>query len=740
VPRTLRSITTRCLAAAMVASTVTVVGVAPPALAQSIGLDPSFAGSGKVTIDAGDIRDVGTGVAVHPDGGVIVLGYAIRPGQLSDLIVTRLRPDGRPDATFGTSGRVTLPNHGSAGGAVVQPDGRILVASSPTVRLLANGTMDTTWRAAEPYGGGIAVQSDGFVLTGGYANDGPYIARMRTDGSLDAGFGVGGRARVEFVSPPDEFGMQSLSGIVVQRDGRIVVSGMLGYPGFISEPTSNLVLVRFTATGQLDTTFGDGGRVVADTSAGNWTPADLLLQGDGRIVAVGYVWTDGPTGWQEMALARYRSDGSPDPSFGTGGVALVRPPPTDDPRGMSWASGSMATAAAIDAAGRLVVVGRMMGFNQGDVAVTRITTRGAVDTTFNGGGWVRTDLSGENDEANAVAVQPDGKIVVVATSDVMHAGDIVVLRFVDGDPVGLLESMKVSASGRTASLSGWVADGDAASAVKVQIRVDMNLASTVVADGPRPDVGRADAHGFVGEVPLSPGNHSVCAHALNQGVGGDTLLSCQAVLVSSDPFGRLDTVARRPGGVLVEGWAIDYDTAAAVNVLVVVDGTYRQTLRAGALRPDVGVALPGTGKNHGYSGLVPLAAGMHNVCALAVNQSWGTDQWLGCKNVWVPVDPFGSLDGGVSAGGPAGVMVRGWAIDPDVAGPVTVHVYADGTFVGATVANQHRTDVEAVVPGYGPYHGYEAFLQGPGGSGHTVCTFAINQAGGANSLLGCFKG
>lgn len=82
--------------------------------------------------------------------------------------------------------------------------------------------------------------------TGGYANDGPYIARMRTDGSLDSGFGVGGRARVELVSPPNESAMQSLSGSVVQR-------------------------------------------VVANSTTGYWSPDDLVLRADGRIVVVGTV-------------------------------------------------------------------------------------------------------------------------------------------------------------------------------------------------------------------------------------------------------------------------------------------------------------------------------------------------------------------------------------------------------------------------------------------------------------------
>jgi uncharacterized delta-60 repeat protein len=351
------------------------------------------------------------------------------------------------------------------------------------------------------------------------------------------------------------------------------------------------------------------------------------------------VFQTGAYGYGHVAVARYRNDGTLDTSFAAGGLAVVQGPPTADPvHGGEFSGSSAAHSLAVDAAGRPVVAGVMMGVNNVDIALVRFTAGGALDTTFDGDGWVRTDTSGSKDEGEGVAIQPDGRIVMAATSDSYLAGDIVVAR---------------------------------------------------------------------------------------------------VAVVPSDPFGSLDTVGRRPGGVLVAGWAIDNDIAGPVTVHVYVDGTVRQALTANQLRADVGAVFGGTGDRHGFEGVLPMGPGSHNVCVLAANQGLGTNQFLGCKNVSVAFDPFGSFDH--TTFGPGGVVVWGWTIDPDVAGPVTVYVYSDGLFFGATTANTHRDGLDGILPGYGPNHGFEARFPGIPAGVHTICTFAINQAAGSHSLLGCIR-
>jgi hypothetical protein len=122
-----------------------------------------------------------------------------------------------------------------------------------------------------------------------------------------------------------------------------------------------------------------------------------------------------------------------------------------------------------------------------------------------------------------------------------------------------------------------------------------------------------------------------------------------------------------------------------------------------------------------------------NVPAPAVNPQ------LGCRTVVVSgLAPIGQVDSVGWDGGSA--RVRGWAIDPDVAAPVDVHVYVDGVNSAVVSASGSRPDVGAVYPAYGSNHGFDVSVPvGPGS--HTVCVYAINvPAPAVNPPLGCREG
>jgi len=93
-------------------------------------------------------------------------------------------------------------------------------------------------------------------------------------------------------------------------------------------------------------------------------------------------------------------------------------------------------------------------------------------------------------------------------------------------------------------------------------------------------------------------------------------------------------------------------------------------------------------------------------------------------------NPFGSLDEAGSVADQAKVRVRGWAIDPDTTSSITVHIYIDGAYAGATTANMSRPDIGAAYPGYGNNHGYEA-QYAIGSGAHEVCAYAINTGSGS---------
>jgi hypothetical protein len=206
------------------------------------------------------------------------------------------------------------------------------------------------------------------------------------------------------------------------------------------------------------------------------------------------------------------------------------------------------------------------------------------------------------------------------------------------------------------------------------------------------------------------------------------------VAVGSHPIGSLDLAVATPGAVRVAGWAYDPQAGTApIAVHVYVDAA-GYALTADGHRPDVDAVYPFAGESHGFDGVVPAAPGPHTVCAYGIDVGPGENAVLGCRTVVVPTgSPFGVLD--VAEGGAGSVSVAGWAIDPDSADPIAVHVYVDG--VGhAIVADVLRLDVGAAYPGMGPAHGFAATVAAPVGP-HTVCAYGIDVGPGENALLGC---
>jgi hypothetical protein len=203
------------------------------------------------------------------------------------------------------------------------------------------------------------------------------------------------------------------------------------------------------------------------------------------------------------------------------------------------------------------------------------------------------------------------------------------------------------------------------------------------------------------------------------------------------PFGSLDGVQAGPGSVTVGGWAIDPDTTSPIDVHMYVDGQGFVLGPAALSRPDVGSALGGFGDQHGFAAqLTGIAPGLHTVCAYGINVGPGQNNGIGCRSVVVPSgSPFGSLDAAIA--GPGSVSVAGWAIDPDTASPIAVHVYVDGQGFALGPASSSRPDVGAIFPGYGPNHAFNAQLTGIVPGPHVVCAYGINVGGGQNNGIGC---
>jgi hypothetical protein len=198
------------------------------------------------------------------------------------------------------------------------------------------------------------------------------------------------------------------------------------------------------------------------------------------------------------------------------------------------------------------------------------------------------------------------------------------------------------------------------------------------------------------------------------------------------PIGSLDDAAVGPGRVSVAGWSLDPDGADPIQVTVTIDDV-PHTLVANGLRPDIDQALPGYGPRHGFAGSFGVSGGFHMVCAYGLDASTGTRSLLGCRGVVVPTGPpVGSVDQVTRSG--SIVTVAGWALDPDTADPIDVHLVV-GSQILPVHASIIRPDVGLAFPGYGSSHGFVATFSAA--SPVSVCAFAINIGGGSNTLLGC---
>jgi uncharacterized delta-60 repeat protein len=273
---------------------------------------------------------------------------------------------------------------------------------------LSAGALDTTFGQggivlthfgffSNDQGQAVAVQPDGKILvagSGGSANSMFELARYNPNGSLDTTFGQGGKMSTSF-GP----GADSANALALQSDGKIVVVGS-AYMG--AATGTDFAVARYNADGSLDTSFGQGGLVTTNFTL-NYTDVaqGVALQADGRIVVVGHTNGGAATG-DNFAVVRYNSDGSLDTSFGQGGLVATN---------FRGTSSDDAYAVAIQSDGRMVLAGTSNAAGNYDFALARYNLDGSLDASFGTGGLLTTDFAGANDNAQAVVLQSDGKIV-----------------------------------------------------------------------------------------------------------------------------------------------------------------------------------------------------------------------------------------------------------------------------------------------------------------------------------------
>lgn len=342
------------------------------------------------------------------------------------------------DTRFGKRGKVVTAQAGrSLHGfrTLVQPDGKILVAASwaeprssrsalVVYRYLSNGKLDTrfgqrgsaevmTAPMATP--AGLRLLGDGSILAAGTVAigfDGEWVVgKFTPDGRRDATFGTAGfytTLGANAVGP----GFDRLAGLEVESTGRIVLAGTRED----SMAGSRLYVLKLTAAGARDETFGDAGVRTYNLGEGAGTLVNATAPGPGDSLYVG-ADIDGGSMQYFGVVAKLTTAGDLDPGFnGTGQVYL----------GFNNSVRSFAPFA-----GGLVTGGVRFDPMSGsqDFLVTRGFDNGSGDPAFGNGGIAVVPLSQENDILTGVAIQPDGKILGAGIQVVGSEEDLVLARF-----------------------------------------------------------------------------------------------------------------------------------------------------------------------------------------------------------------------------------------------------------------------------------------------------------------------
>lgn len=395
-----------------------------PALAQYPGaLDPTFGENGATLISTPDSIHTGGNLVLQSDGKILVVGDI---GDLNfagnDFLITRLMPDGNIDPTYGNNGRARVNFFNlfdSPFASVIQPDDKLVVAGNSydnanqnkavVARLNTNGTLDETFGQNgmlafdlsndEDVFLSVAILPDGKILLGGdtYEKNSStlmdlLLVQLNPDGTTDPDFGNNGVVKKSF--SPD---FESINALIRLPDGKIITVGYQGY--FLP----NMQVSRFNANGSVDQSFGNNGVRVINLGPGTDDIAyNVAIQPDQKIVFCGSTNT-------ALTLIRLNPDGAFDQSFGSDGKVLT-----------VLDNGIKASALLIQPNGKIVVgtynwptPNALSGY----IWLLRFLENGSLDDTFGANGVVQSSFYTDYVSCSSVVLQPDGKILMGATTD-----------------------------------------------------------------------------------------------------------------------------------------------------------------------------------------------------------------------------------------------------------------------------------------------------------------------------------
>ncbi|GEA88657.1 hypothetical protein [Cellulomonas cellasea] len=231
---------------------------------------------------------------------------------------------------------------------------------------------------------------------------------------------------------------------------------------------------------------------------------------------------------------------------------------------------------------------------------------------------------------------------------------------------------QLTANGTAVTLGGWAVDPDTAGPIDVHFYVNGAWGGSVRTDLVRSDVARAypgtgDQHGFTRTFTAGPGSHQICTYAIDTTTKANTPMGCRTVTVTAPvapaapvvpvvpvvpvepapttptptpaantpPLGNFESLTASGTTVSLGGWALDPDTAGAIDVHFYVNGGWGGSVRTDLVRSDVSRAYPGTGDQHGFARSFTAGPGTHEVCTYAIDTTSASNTPMGCRTVTV---------------------------------------------------------------------------------------------------------
>lgn len=380
----------------------------------------------------------GDRVVVEPGSGRLLVNANHFDSAGSSTGVIRYLPDGRLDDSFNSMGQAGMVFDVFTGETNVrtnamlrQPNGSVLIGGSVggtgkflLARFTSAGLPDSTFNSGStPTGTVVTAFGTDDARIGGLA--------LQSDGTIVA---VGNRAGDLEVAPYSSTGAPGtahtdpFTGVSSVRVGSALVlpdDRILAAGTATVAGVDRFFVARLKADGTPDTTFGSGGILTFNVGSPtmNDEASDLALEPDGSAVVAGTADQGVSSG--DLALARVTPSGGLDPSFGSGGTSTLSISPEFD----------LGQALALQPNGKIVVAGQagITGDGTGDLVVARFGPSGAPDTGFGSGGFTRRSLSPGADGAGGVALQADGNIVASGFAFLGSPGAVAVARFLGGE-------------------------------------------------------------------------------------------------------------------------------------------------------------------------------------------------------------------------------------------------------------------------------------------------------------------